>query len=373
MIYLDYNATAPMKPAVRVAMLEAMERHGNPSSVHRFGRIARRYVEEARAAVAALVGVKPAQVIFTSGGTEANNIVFRGAEYGSYVTSAIEHDSILVPTPQAERIPVNDDGVIDLAKAEIILQQAKTSSKLLSIMLVNNETGVIQPLTEAVRLAKANKYLVHCDAVQAAGRLPIDFAKLGVDFLTLSAHKIGGPQGVGALVVGEKTTLRALQSGGGQEMNRRAGTENVAGIVGFGVAAQLAADDLREVPKLCVWRDRLQNKLKLIAGDEAVVLGASAPRVANTLCIAMRGISSETQVMAMDLAGIAVSAGSACSSGKVKSSHVLRTMGFDETVAGSALRLSLGWNTQGQDIERCIDAWHALYQRTHNEKQSAAA
>ncbi len=372
MIYMDYNATTPMKPAVRAAVLEAMERYGNPSSVHRYGRIARRYVEEARAAVAALAGVKPAQVIFTSSGTEANNMIFAGLPGTHFITSAIEHDSVLASTPNAQRLPVTTDGVIDLSAAEQILKVAPTQS-LISVMLVNNETGIIQPVTELAKLAKAYGHKMHTDAVQAAGKLPIDFADLGVDFLTLSAHKIAGPQGMGALIVSEKAVLQPMLRGGGQEMNRRAGTENVAGIVGFGVAAQLAVDDLRDVPQQSLLRDELQKSLQDIAGSDAIVIGVKAPRVANTLCIAMPGISSETQVMAMDLGGVAVSAGSACSSGKVKVSHVLRAMGCDDDVAGAAMRISLGWKTKISDINLCIDAWRSLYQRTHKNPQSAAA
>lgn len=372
MTYLDYNANAPMKPAVRAAVLEAMERWGNPSSVHRSGRIARRYVEEARAAIAALVGVKPAQVIFTASGTEANNMVFAGLPESHFITSAIEHDSVLAGTPQATRLPVTTEGIVDLRAAHEILKTAPANS-VVSVMLVNNETGVMQPVAEIAQKAKQYGHKVHTDAVQAAGRLPIDFKDLGVDFLTLSAHKIAGPQGIGALIVSEKVVLQPMVKGGGQEMNRRAGTENVAGIVGFGAAAQLAADDLRNVPQLTILRDQLQKDLLAIAGSDAVIIGASAPRVANTLCIGMRDVSSETQVMAMDLAGVAVSAGSACSSGKVKSSHVLRAMGFENDIASSALRISLGWNSTLQDIAHCRDAWSNLYQRTRQNPQSKAA
>jgi cysteine desulfurase len=370
MIYLDYNATAPMKPAVRAAMLEAMERVGNPSSVHRYGRIARRHIEEARASVAALAGVKPAQVIFTSGGTEANVTVLRGAS--AVITSAIEHDSVLAVTPNAARLPVTRDGAVDLNAAEEVFKLVPAGA-LVSIMMVNNETGVIQPVAEIARLAKTHGHKMHTDAVQAAGRLPIDFAALGVDFLTLSAHKIGGPQGMGALIVGEKTVFQPLLKGGGQEMNRRAGTENAAGIAGFGIAAQLAADDMRDAPRLGLWRDQIERQLHSIACDDAVVIGRAAPRVANTLCVAMRGVGSETQVMAMDLAGVAVSAGAACSSGKVKASHVLRAMGYGPDIAGSALRISLGWATEEDDIKKCIEAWHVLYRRTHNNQKSKAA
>jgi len=371
MIYLDYNATAPIKPAVRAALMEAMERCGNPSSTHRFGRIARRHMDEARAWVATMVGVKPAQVIFTSGGTEANYLALHGIAASQIITSSIEHDSVLANSPMAQRLPVGRQGIVDFEAAAEILKNAPTGS-LVSTMLVNNETGVIQPITEIARLAKFYGHKVHSDAVQAAGRLPLDFTELGVDALALSAHKIGGPPGVGALIVDEKLVLQAVQRGGGQEMNRRAGTENVIGIIGFGVASQLAADDMRDTPRLAALRDHLQQRLLDIAGDAAVVLGADAPRVANTLCIAMRGLSSETQVAAMDLAGIAVSAGSACSSGKVKASQVVRAMGYTDDVAGSVLRISLGWNTADEDIERCIENWQVLFERVQKHTSQAA-
>ncbi|MGE3622929.1 MAG: cysteine desulfurase family protein [Bdellovibrionales bacterium] len=370
MIYLDYNAGAPVKPAVRAAMLEAMERQGNPSSVHRFGRVARRHMEEARAAVAAFVGVRPAQVVFTGGGTESNNMVLRGFAGQNVIASAIEHDSVLA-NASSLRLPVTADGVIDLAKADEILKTLPPGS-LVSVMLVNNETGVIQPVEEIARIARGHGHLVHTDAVQAAGRLPLDFASLGVDFLTLSAHKLGGPQGIGALIVADKKTFAPLTTGGGQELGRRAGTENGAAISGFGIAVQLAADDLRDMPRIAAMRDDLQKRLEKLGRNDVAVPGADAPRVGNTLCIAMRGVKSETQVIGMDLGGVAVSVGSACSSGKVKASHVLRAMGCAGDVAGSALRISLGWNTQDSDIDRCAEAWRSLYQRMRaNEKKAA--
>jgi cysteine desulfurase len=261
---------------------------------------------------------------------------------------------------------------VGVAAAESILKEAPACS-LVSVMLVNNETGVIQPVAEIADLAKKYGHIMHSDAVQAAGRLPIDFASMGVDALTLSAHKIGGPQGVGALIVKDTLALTAHNKGGGQERNRRAGTENVAGIVGYGVAAQLAADDLRDMPRLGALRDQLQEFLLDLGGDDVFVLGAEAPRVSNTLSIAMRGVSAETQVAALDLAGVAVSAGSACSSGKVKSSHVLRAMGYEPEIAGCALRISLGWHTETQDILRCVDAWQSLYQRISQSQKSQAA
>lgn len=366
MIYLDYNATAPMKPAVRAAVIEAMERGGNPSSVHRFGRTARKYVEQARGQVAALVGVKSTQIIFTSGGSEANNLALRGLKAASILVSTVEHDSVLAVQPDAVRIPVDPNGVIDLVAAEELIALAPKPS-LIAVMLANNETGVIQPVVELAVLAKQHGHLVHCDAVQALGRLPLDFASLGIDSMSLASHKIAGPQGVGALIVREGLPINPLIVGGGQEQRRRAGTENVPGIIGFGVAAQLAADDLRNMSQLRLWRDYLENSMLAIAGDDAEVMGQNAPRLPNTLCIALKGVASETQVMAMDLAGVAVSAGSACSSGKVKASHVLQAMNQPDSVVGSGLRISLGWNTQISDIERCIQAWRGLYQHTRRD------
>jgi cysteine desulfurase len=370
MIYLDANATTPMKPAVRAAIAEAMERHGNPSSAHRYGRIARRYVDDARAAVAALVGAKPAEVIFTGSGSEANNLILGNFE--SPITSTVEHDSVMAFSAPKNRLPVTRDGVVDRAAAKQIFMSAPKGS-LVSVMLANNETGVINPIAELASLAKEYGLIFHTDAVQAAGRLPIDFAAMGVDALTISAHKIGGPQGMGALVVKKSLCLRSLIRGGGQERNRRAGTENVAGIVGFGIAAQLAADDLRDSLRLGALRDKLQKTLERLGGNDVIVIGAKAPRIANTLSIALSNIDGETQVAAMDLSGIAVSAGAACSSGKVKKSHVLSAMGYGNDVAGCALRISLGWHTESKDIDRCIEAWYDLYQRTHALRQTQAA
>ena len=372
MIYLDHNATTPMKPAVRAAMLEAMERHGNPSSVHRFGRIARRHVEQARGDVAALAGVTPAQVVFTSGGTEANALATRQAGTAPFIASTVEHESVLAGAIKSPRLPVTEQGVVDLAAAKKILGDTPPGA-LVSVMLVNNETGVIQPVAELAKITQHYGHRLHTDAVQAAGKLPLDFNDLGVDCMTLSAHKIGGPQGIGALIVAPNLPVAALLAGGGQEMNRRAGTENVPGIVGFGVAARLAADDLLAMPHRAVLRDRLQARLLALTGADASVLGAMAPRVANTLCLALIGVPSATQVMALDLNGIAASAGAACSSGKVRASHVARAMGCAEAVAGSVLRLSLGWDTKESDIDRCVEAYEKLYRRTrrHADRQAA--
>jgi len=365
MTYLDYNATAPLKPAIRDAMLAAMEQTGNASSVHAYGRAARAAIEAAREEVANLVNVKPAQVIFTGGGTEANNLALRGTNRTQFIISAIEHDSIFASAPEAKKIAATYDGILDVSCARELI--GATQNALVSVMLVNNETGVIQPVPEIAELAKASGALVHTDAIQAAGRMPLDFAALGVDMMTLSAHKIAGPQGVGALVVREGLPLEPLVRGGGQEMRRRAGTENVAAIAGFGVAARLAATDILRAPLLGEWRTKMERELQAIAKD-CVIIGGPAPRVMNTSCIAMPGVESETQVMALDLAGVAVSAGSACSSGKVKASHVLKAMGYDDKIAGCAIRISMGWATAESDINRLVRAWESLYRRTRNRQ-----
>lgn len=362
-VYMDYNATAPIRPAVAAAMGRALELCGNPSSVHRFGRLARRRVEEAREAVAAFVGVRPDQVVFTAGGTEANNLALAGAGRDRHIVSAVEHDSVLrAASPDAEILPVDANGVVDLsALADRLARDPRPS--LVSIMLANNETGVLQPVAEAAEIAHARGALVHCDAVQAAGKVPFEVAALGVDLLSLSAHKLGGPQGCGALIVGDNVPLAPLLRGGGQERSRRAGTENVAAIVGFGVAAAEAArEGPAEGAAVARLRDRLEAGARA-ACPELRIFGIAAPRLPNTACFAWTGLPSETQVMALDLAGIAVSAGSACSSGKVRASHVLRAMGATAEEAGSAIRVSLGWASTEADVDRFLDAWGRLVSR----------
>jgi cysteine desulfurase len=358
--YLDYNATAPVRPAAAAAVSAVLAEVGNPSSVHGFGRAARARMEAAREQVAALVGARPSQVIFTSGGTEANDLAIVGTGRARVLVSAIEHDSVL-KAARYEAIPVTRDGVVDLAALERMLSAA-TEPALVAVMLANNETGVIQPVAEAARIAHAHGALFHCDAVQAAGKIPVDFAALGADLLILSAHKLGGPPGVGALVVADHVELAARQRGGGQERNRRAGTENLPGIVGFGVAAEIAAAELGAMAVTSRLRDELE-RCAIAAVPRAIVFGREAARLPNTSCLALPGLSSEVQVMGLDLAGVAVSAGSACSSGKVQPSHVLRAMGADALTAGSAIRVSLGWRSSIEDIEHFIAAWRELAAR----------
>jgi len=368
-VYLDHNATTAVRATAQQAIARALELTGNASSVHRFGRAVRRLVEDARDAVAALAGAEPAGVVFTSGGSEANVLALGGAGRARIVASAVEHPSVLKAAPGIERIPVNDDGVVDIAALDAMLA-ADHRPALVSVMAANNETGVVQPVAEAAAVARRHGALVHCDAVQAAGKVELDIKALGVDMVSLSAHKIGGAMGSGALVLAHDLPLAAIVRGGGQERGRRAGTENVPGIAGFGAAAREAIDGLDGFARLARWRDRIEASLRRRAGVR--VFGSGAPRLANTSCLAMPGVTAEHQVIALDLAGVAVSAGSACSSGKIEPSHVLQAMGVAPEVAATAIRVSLGWNTAEDDVERFIAAWTDIHQRARSKTIAAA-
>ncbi len=379
-IYLDYNATAPVKPQVSKAIAEALAMTGNPSSVHQFGRAARDAVEEARDQVAKMIGASAAEIVFTAGGTEANNTALTGAGRKRLIVSEIEHPSILraAESLASDRsgssgnsgsdgggeyelimLPVDSEGIVSIETLDQALG-ANADDALVSIMLANNETGVIQPVAELAGLARARGALVHCDAVQAPGRIAFDVSTLGVDMLSLSAHKFGGSKGVGALYLRAGVDLQALVIGGGQERGHRAGTENVVGIVGFGVAAHLAGEDLQRAPHLATLRDTLEQRLREI--DPTVrVFGGGAERLPNTSCLSMPGVQSEMQVMGLDLAGVAISAGSACSSGKVEPSHVLRALGAPDAETGCAIRISLGWASGEADVEKLVSAWRAFY------------
>jgi cysteine desulfurase len=359
-IYMDYNATAPTRPEAIEAVAGCLVRAGNPSSVHRFGRLARRTVEEAREAVARAVGARPAEILFVSGGSEANNLALKGSGAARVLASAIEHDSVLAAAP-GERIPVDREGVVDVAALERMLS-ADPRPALVSVMLANNETGAIQPIADIVRIARARGARVHCDAVQALGRIEFDLHALGVDFASLSAHKLGGPMGVGALYVRDGLALSAQIVGGGQERGLRAGTPNLPGIVGFGVAARQAHDDLEDMTRIRRLRDRLEAGIKRLQ-PSVRIFAEDVERLSNTSCFAVPGLEADTQVIALDLAGIAVSAGAACSSGRVQSSHVLRAMGADADLAGSAIRVSLGWQSEECDIDEFLTAWGALLAR----------
>ena len=360
-VYLDHNATTTVRPAAIEAVCDALALTGNASSVHRHGRLARRFIEDARDDVGRLVGANPNDVLFTGCGTESNNLALLGAKCENLFVSAIEHPSVLAVSDRAQIIAVDADGIIDLEALDRLLSTANGPS-LVSVMLANNETGVIQPVSEVVRVAKERNALVHCDAIQGAGKIDVDMASLGVDMMSLSAHKIGGPQGAGALIVKAGLDISPLIRGGGQERRKRAGTENVAGIAGFGAAAREAIIGLDQMATLSDWRDQL------IAGVRnrvsARVFGEAVERLPNTVCIAMPGVTAETQLMAFDLAGISVSSGSACSSGKVEVSHVLSAMGTSDDEALTAVRVSLGWNSSPGDVDRFVDAWGTIFAKT---------
>ncbi len=368
-VYLDYNATAPVRPEAASAVAAALAVAGNPSSVHAPGRAARRLLEEAREAVAALVCGRSQEVIFTSGGTEANNLALSAGDRRLLV-SAGEHDSVLRAAPGATRLALRPDGVVDLAALRELLA-AEGRPALVSVMQANNETGVIQPMAEIVALAREAGALVHCDAVQSAGKIALDMSALDLDLVSLSAHKLGGPQGVGALVLGPGRSIEPALKGGGQERGRRAGTENLPGAAGFGAAAAAALDALPMMAALAPIRDRLESEV-LALSPGSRIFGREAPRLPNTSCFSTPGLSAETQVMALDLAGVAVSAGSACSSGKVQPSHVLGAMGAGPDEARSAIRVSLGWQTQEADIRHFLAAWRRLYEKSRATSPTAA-
>jgi cysteine desulfurase len=370
--YFDWNATTPLRPEAIAAFADALTIMGNPSSVHAEGRAARRLVERAREQVAHLVGAKPADVTFTSSGTEANMLALTPAietakekrPRDKLLMSAIEHSSVRAggrfPRAAIEDIPVDSDGRIDLAAfADTV---SKAARPLVSLMLANNETGVVQPVAEAAAIVQAAGGLLHVDAVQAAGRIACDIHALGADLLTLSAHKIGGPKGVGALVRGRDDIhfTDPLIRGGGQERGARAGTENVAGIAAFGAAAEAAQRQLAaEGAQMRALRDHLEAGLSAIS-PQVVIFGNTVERLTNTTLFAFEGAKAETAVIAFDLDGVAVSSGAACSSGKVQPSHVLAAMGVSPSLLRGAVRVSLGWTTTKADVERFLSAWRKL-------------
>lgn len=367
-VYLDWNATAPLRPEARAAVAAALELAGNPSSVHAEGRAARGLVEQARAAVAAAVGAAARDVVFTSGGTEAITLALTpGLRVASQpverlLVSAIEHAAVLsggrFAPAQIEVVEVTREGVLDLD--DLRRRLAAGPPALVSLMLANNETGALQPVQEAAEIVHRVGGALHVDGIQALGKIPISVRGLGADLMSLSAHKIGGPKGVGALVFGADVQgLEPLLRGGGQELGRRAGTENVAGIAGFGAAVSATmstmAEDMARVEKL---RNRLEANLRQTHGS--AIVSESVARLPNTTLFAVPGLRAETAVIGFDLAGVAVSSGSACSSGKVQPSHVLQAMGLGPELAQSAIRLSLGWSSSESDIDVCLKAWKKL-------------
>jgi cysteine desulfurase len=380
-VYLDHNATTPLDPRVLDAMLPVLrDVFGNASSIHWFGQQARAALDEARARVASLIGAAPQEVVFTGSGTEADNAALRGvlgearAQRRKLVHSAIEHHAVLntaralaAESCAVEVLRAGRDGLLDLddARARIDEQTA-----LVAVMLANNETGVIQPVAEIARLAHERGALLHCDAVQAAGRIPLDVQALGADTLALSAHKIYGPKGVGALYVRRGTRLAALLRGGSQERGRRAGTENVAGIVGFGRAAQIAHEERpAEMERVGRLRDALERQLLSIEG---AAVNGSGPRVANTTNVSFAGVEAESLLMALDLLGVAVSTGAACAAGAVEPSHVLRAMGLPPERVEASLRLSLGRFTTEAEVARAASAIADVVARQRARRRAGA-
>ncbi len=351
--YLDHNATSPLRPAAKAAMLAAMEVTGNPSSVHGEGRAARKIADDAREVLARELGVIAPMIVFTSGGSEANNLAIKGVSVKRLLISAIEHPSVIEAAKASgksvELIPVTADGVIDLDGLRAMLPGPKA---LVSVMLANNETGVIQPLREVAMLARERSALLHTDAVQALGKISVNFGVLGTDMMTISAHKLGGPVGAGALIICDGLPVQPLIHGGGQELRRRAGTENLAAIAGFAAAVSDKRPDIKGL------RNSLEVEL-----EDAVIFGRNVNRLPNTTCFAVPGLNAETLLISLDLEGIAVSSGSACSSGKVAKSHVLAAMGVPAETAGAAIRVSIGWNTTAQDIEHFIAVWRRIRAR----------
>ena len=354
--YLDHNATSPLRPAVKAAMLKAMDVGGNASSVHTEGRAARKLMDDAREKLAFWLGCLPQMITFTSGGTEANNMALRGVAVERILVSAIEHPSVLAAAKASgktvEIIPVDQNGLVILSTLEKMLSGTKA---LVSVMLANNETGVIQPVAEIATLVHQAGALLHVDAMQAIGKIPVNFGLLGVDLLTVGAHKFGGPTGIGALIIRDGLVVEPHLTGGGQELRRRAGTENLTAIAGF---AALAGEEMLSTGHL---RDQLEQRL-----EGAVIFSTGADRLANTTCFAIAGLNAETLLMKYDLEGIAVSSGSACSSGKITRSHVMQAMAVPPDLASGAIRVSFGWNSTEADVNHFLTI-------THNFKARASA
>jgi cysteine desulfurase len=386
--YLDWNATAPLRPEARAAMIAAFDEIGNPSSVHREGRASRRIVEQARERVAELVGAEPRNVVFTSGGTEANMLALTPAmensqekiRFDRLIVSATEHVSVRCggrfPANQVEEIPVTADGVVDLGALERRLSERKWQGNLpplVSIMAANNETGAVQPIRQAAAIVHQADGLLHVDAIQAAGRIACDINHMGADLLTISAHKLGGPQGVGALIKRSAALhlSEPMIKGGGQERGGRAGTESVAGLAGFGAAATSAAATMvADAERMRFVRDRLEAAL---AEGPTVIFSQSVERLPNTSLFAVAGMRAETALINLDLDGVAVSSGSACSSGKVAPSHVLAAMGVPANLAAGAIRVSIGPTTSENEIDLFLEAWMKLLAGLSKSKRGLAA
>lgn len=360
-IYLDCNATTPIRPEVIELVATLMAKPHNASSIHSMGREGHKHIEQAREIIGKLVNAPAAQITFNSGATEGNNTVLKHFKDERVLISNIEHASIFGIQKTSEKIQVTSDGAVDLEHLETLLKQTPKAA-LVSVMIVNNETGVIQPIKQVSDLVHKYGALLHCDGVQAAGRIPIDMQEMGIDFLTLSAHKLGGPQGVGALITGLCGITPVLLEGGGQEKMARAGTQNVAGITGFGLAIEMAGDWKAYQEQLLPLQEKLETGIKTIS-PEARIFGCDAQRAANTTMFSVAGLSSEILLMSFDLENICLSSGSACSSGSVQASHVLGSMGASCAETSGALRVSMSWATSESDINAFLTAWGEIYQR----------
>jgi cysteine desulfurase len=381
-LYLDWNATAPLRPEARTAMVRALDQAGNASSVHAEGRAARHLIESARAEVAALVGAEPAHVTFTSGATEANMLALnpflgRAGRCDRLFVSAVEHPSVLsggrFAPEEVEILPVDADGVVDLHALRSAI--ARSARPLISVMLANNETGVVEPIAQIAQIVHAAGGLLHVDAVQGPGRIDCRIDELQADLMSLSAHKLGGPQGIGALIRRGDIRVEPLIRGGGQERGLRAGTENMAAIAGFGAAATAAAAARQaDASRMAKLRDRAEAGLKA-AVPQALIFGERAQRLPNTSLFAVPDLKAETALIAFDLNGIALSSGAACSSGKMQASTVLKAMGIDPALAAGALRVSLGWSSSERDIENLLAALtkvvSGLFKRQQNSVMAA--
>jgi len=385
--YLDHNATSPLRPEARAAMAAALAETGNASSVHAEGRRARARIEDARAAVAALVGAPSAAVTFTSGATEAIAFALspelelcgRPTRCDALLISGVEHPAVRAggrfAAGQIEFIPVGRDGLVDLAALETMLARHGKAGRraFVSVMAANNETGAIQPLRQIADLVHAADGVFHSDAVQIVGRAPFSLETCGADLISISSHKLGGPQGAGALIARDSDTrVPPMLRGGGQERGARAGTENVAAIAGFGAAANAAKNLTDEGPRPGVLRDRLEAGLRTIA-PEAVILSESAPRIPNTSCFAVPGMAAEIAVIAFDLEGVAVSAGAACSSGKVGPSAALAAMKIEPALLRAAMRASLGWNSTEAEVARFLEVFARIHASFRERSRSRAA
>lgn len=360
-VYLDYNASAPLRPGVKESLISALDITGNPSSIHNSGRKARKLIETARENIAQLVGGNAENVIFNSGATEGNNSIINAYKHQGVLVSAIEHPCIIDLDHNSETIHVTKDGEIDLNHFQDMIGRPPPPA-LVSVMMVNNETGVIQPVEEMIQICHMRGVKFHTDASQAVGRIPVNLFMMNADYMTISSHKIGGPHGVGALITTNDNITPVLLSGGGQEKSKRAGTENVAGIAAFGEAAKHAKENLEDFEDLEDLQHYLELNIKKLHED-IVIYGENVDRVANTTCFSLPGASAETMIIAFDLEKISISSGSACSSGKVKESHVLKAMGASQAEMKGALRISYGWNTSREDIDRFLEVAEKVFKR----------